>query len=1517
MKILLYDLEEINTFLLPNQISGSFCFDSDPNEEYKLINIEERNGCWVLYNTNNVRLTGYNNEVSEVVLQEYSYYYLERNKKIYLIYVLPAIETYRYFSYDDKLNITVGSNNSCNIVHNAIITKEYVVRLLFENEKLILQNYNGLVFVNNNKLLTEKIIIKSGDEIVIFGIKILVLDSLLFVRNVPNNLLVNGLISYEFPIEEKPKNIEIEDVSLYKEDDYFSKSPRFRRIINRQDVKLSAPPREDTSSKMPLILTIGPMLTMGITSGTMLLSTVLQLKSGETTIEKTWPQLLGGGAMLISMLIWPLATQWYNKNVDKKNKILIEQKYDEYLKNKRIELNKIKLEQQNIMIENLVNLDACVQYIHSKGINFWDKRNDQSDFLNVRLGVGDAPLEINLSYEEEDFSIDESNLKDKAESLIKEFKFVENTPIGYSFYKNIITAVMGDLRKSIPFVNNILLQLMTFYSYEDLKFVIFTTKKNEKKWSYLRYLNHTFNNEKNFRFFSTSHDSSKIVSEYLMREMGDRIKFIEENKDKSVALKPHYFIVVDGYDQVKRSDLVSVLSELDYNIGFSVVIIEERLSNLPSKCSNFINLGDPNSGILKNSYENQEIIKFKDEIKYNINYMELAKEISNVPIEFDEKVGALPETISFLEMENVGKVEQLNVLNRWYTNDSTQSLRAEIGVDEHKDLMYLDLHEKFHGPHGLIAGTTGSGKSEFIITYILSMAINYSPDDVAFILIDYKGGGLTGAFENRTTGVVLPHLVGTITNLDKAEMDRTLVSIDSEVKRRQKKFNEVKDNLNESTIDIYKYQKFYKEGKVSDPIPHLFIISDEFAELKSQQPEFMDNLISVARIGRSLGVHLILATQKPSGVVNDQIWSNSKFKVCLKVQDEADSKEILKNPDAAHIREAGRFYLQVGYDEYYAMGQSGYCGAKYYPSNTIVKSVDKSVNIIDECGNKIKSIQAGNNIKKDAHGEQIASIMEVIIKTAKQENKIAKKLWLENIPPVILEDEIEKKYGYSSSKYQVEAILGEYDAPSQQKQGILTYNFLNDGNTIIYGNDSSESEMLLDSIIYSTTKNHTSDEINYYIVDYGSESLRKYDKLPHIGDMVFIGEDERYNNLLKLLKKEILKRKKILSDFGGEYKNYIKNSGKKMPIIVVIMNNFDSISDSNQNVLEELPDMVRDTERYGVIYILTATGTRSVYSKILQNFSNYYAFKLNDISDYMEVFSQRNKIYPRDFLGRGICKLEDLYEFQACSIVKNFDDLNVYIDDFIKQQQTIEQTRAKKIPVLPEYVRFNYIEEEISDIKNIPVAVSKAELEIQKINILQDNGCLISSNKLINTNVFVKSLLKIFSRIKNISIIIIDAPNQLELSSAIFPNYYTSKFDEVITNINTYIKNLIQSNSSQEGIILINGIGKLVTKLDNKLLLNDLMDNVKKYEKIGVFGVEELNKIKQYTYEAWFTNVFSINSGIWIGRGLSDQSLFRISTITKEMMNNIPNSMGYLINDNFALAVKFIDFVTQEEENGK
>ena len=434
------------------------------------------------------------------------------------------------------------------------------------------------------------------------------------------------------------------------------------------------------------------------------------------------------------------------------------------------------------------------------------------------------------------------------------------------------------------------------------------------------------------------------------------------------------------------------------------------------------------------------------------------------------------------------------------------------------------------------------GKSEFIITYILSMAVNYHPYEVQFVLIDYKGGGLAGAFENKETGVSLPHLTGTITNLDVAEMNRTLVSIKSELQRRQRVFNETKDKLGKSTIDIYKYQKYYRDGLIEDPMSHLFIISDEFAELKQQQPEFMDELISIARIGRSLGVHLILATQKPSGVVNDQIWSNSKFKVCLKVQSRSDSMEMIKRPEAASIKEAGRFYLQVGYDDLFQLGQSAWAGAKYIPSDKILKKVDDSINFISHTGDKYKNIEDLVTVDTTQdYGDQLTNIVKYICDLGKKEEIKTSKLWLDAIPEKIFVQNLKTKYNYQPEPYNITPVIGEYDDPANQKQGISLLK-ISGGNTLIFGIGGSGKENLLNTIIYSCITEHRPEEINFYIVDCGAETLKVFNKIPHVGAVATTGEEEKIYGIFDYIVEEIDRRRNLFADFGGSYKEYIANS---------------------------------------------------------------------------------------------------------------------------------------------------------------------------------------------------------------------------------------------------------------------------------------------------------------------------------------------------------------------------------------
>ncbi len=260
------------------------------------------------------------------------------------------------------------------------------------------------------------------------------------------------------------------------------------------------------------------------------------------------------------------------------------------------------------------------------------------------------------------------------------------------------------------------------------------------------------------------------------------------------------------------------------------------------------------------------------------------------------------------------------IRSQWQKTSVIEELSAIPGTDSSGRAVTMDLSERGCGPHGLVAGTTGSGKTELLITFILSLAVRYSPDELCFIIIDFKGGGLLNAFVKRDQ--CLPHVRGVLTNLEASEMKRVTVYFRKECERREHLFSVMSSETKQSVRDIRRYRMIQKNYDDYPILPELVIITDEFAELKKDHPEFLQELISIARIGRSLGIHLILSTQRPGGIVTEQIWSNARFKICMKVTEEHDSLEVLHTKDAAELKQPGEFVLM--YDNIIQRGRAFY-----------------------------------------------------------------------------------------------------------------------------------------------------------------------------------------------------------------------------------------------------------------------------------------------------------------------------------------------------------------------------------------------------------------------------------------------------------------------------------------------------------------------------------------------------------------------------------------------------------------
>lgn len=237
-----------------------------------------------------------------------------------------------------------------------------------------------------------------------------------------------------------------------------------------------------------------------------------------------------------------------------------------------------------------------------------------------------------------------------------------------------------------------------------------------------------------------------------------------------------------------------------------------------------------------------------------------------------------------------------------------EDLRADFAFSDDQPL-YFDLHQNRQGPHGLIGGSTGSGKSELIISLLLSLCIRYSPEYLNIILIDYKGGGIKEALTYN--GICIPHVVAAISNLEGNTLERLVIALRNLSLERQRLFRELSEKGGLPIRDLDEYEKADLKAYGLKKIPHLLIVVDEFAELRKSHPEQIGELVSISRVGRSLGIHLILSTQKPAGNISEEIWSNARFKIALKVYEEKDSVDLIGKKDAALLKGPGDFLLRV------------------------------------------------------------------------------------------------------------------------------------------------------------------------------------------------------------------------------------------------------------------------------------------------------------------------------------------------------------------------------------------------------------------------------------------------------------------------------------------------------------------------------------------------------------------------------------------------------------------------------
>lgn len=1530
MKLYITDSEKVSIYTLPKDNKDSFVIDyvaPGKIEEHIVLYYKENN--WIISSNSNLQLYKDVTIADKLILEdgnEIALDFGDLSEKVTL-YCFDTPFNYFDFSIGNKGSICVGREGNIDIIYNnRYFSSPQFTIYSYNNLWYIEDNgYEGtLVFVNGYRC--RKQILNVGDVIFSCGLKIIWMGLFLRINNPGGNVKTVLQQNSEYKSSET-ENVysEVKEdekkIVLFNDNQVFFHTPQLKKIFVPRKITIANVPGKKTGDRLPAIFTLGATIIMAFSSSISGFLVLFKVFSGEASLLGSLVELITLGAMLIGSLLLPVMQDKYVKMKEKRAEKKRQKKYKEYLEKKKQEIAESLEEEKNTLISNNLSVIEIANEIAKLSSVIWSKEISDEDFLSIRLGVGKRKAMISVSAPVEEFSLDDDNLKDEVKKIASNPLVLDDVPIILSFVKNRIVSFIIDKKynEKVNFINALIFQLVSLHSANDLKIVVLTNKQNEKNWEYIKYLQHCYSDDREIRFFASTDEEIKEVTTYLDKAYQERTPS-EEDEDSEVdnlakeydetykKFEQYYMIITDDYLSIKRYGVINRILESTKNYGFSLITIEETMQNVPSKCNKFINVSEINGSIISKNIQADDTESFKPEyVTFDIT--PYTNVIANIPILSKKLSSSLPKSLTFLEMYKVGNIEQLNIRRRWRENDPTVSLRTPIGVNESGATFEIDLHEKYHGPHGLIAGSTGSGKSEFIITFILSMALNYHPYEVQFIIIDYKGGGLAGAFENRETGVRIPHLAGTITNLDVSEMNRTLVSINSELKRRQAMFNKARDHLGESTVDIYKYQKFYREGKVKEPIPHLFIISDEFAELKAQQPEFMNELVSAARIGRSLGVHLILATQKPAGVVDDQIWSNSKFKICLKVQSVEDSNEMLKKPDAAFIKQAGRFYLQVGYDELYELGQSGWTGARYIPSNRIAKSIDDSINIIDNNANIIDNIN--DNMSDDSShvdsqdlGDQLTNIVKELYNIAKKDNLEFKKLWLDNVPKVIIQNDIVKKYNIKTKSNVIDPVIGEYDNPRAQSQGPVSLDLTHRGNTAIFGTTGSGKTTLLTTMLYSIIINYPPSSVNLYMIDFGAEKLKLFNKAPQVGEVLVAEDKNKIHYLFSMIENEILKRTKYFAQNGTTFDKCIEKEIPPFATIIVVINAFEIFKEQYEELSTEvLPRILRDCTKYGIIFVITSTSNGYMGYGMDDKINQKIALHLNDPGDY-SLFYSSERVIPASNPGRGIITLDNTYEFQT-ALSFNEDEYLDSMNYIMAKLSEIFKNKAPLISSVPKKVLVDNYITQVLDLADLPIGINIETAGIITYNY-DKRVNIITGETLNNTSKYINSLIKEFEHTTNVKTMVLNTDESINIAHNESTKYYAENFKKLISAISINIDKCNKERINTKYCIVIIGYKNLQSHLIklkeqdssvetlNDIILKNTSDNFNFIivESAGSFDILKNSDVYDNLDEEEI---------IWIGKGIENQSIFYLREEVKSKKD-----YAYILNDEKCITFKYI-----------
>ena len=966
-------------------------------------------------------------------------------------------------------------------------------------------------------------------------------------------------------------------------------------------------------------------------------------------------------ASLMFVLMSPLmlvGNYFMNKSKEKKKQEKKISRFETRLTALGEQLAHEQVREVNVRLAEAPSTVEVLEAVTNRAPLMWTRRPEHWSFLNVRLGLGKMSSRNSVDPGKRGELLPE--FQERLDETIAEYASIDDVPVVDNLFDSGALGLAGPNHDVAKVANSTLIQITGLHSPAELAVCALVSNQWSVALQWLKWVPHTSSPQSPISVGHLADSASSaatllgaleelIQTRTRLNSDASRRGAIDQgeaalergaevgssNKDDGTQSPIPAVVVLISHDvDVDKSRLVQ-LAERGPDAGIFPIWLGASAAELPAACRTFLEV-DSEHGLFQASFVRlgEVIDSLKIEGVDSDAAMDFARTISPV-IDGGARVedsSDIPRSISMVSLLGHDLLESSEaVIDRWQQNSSIHDrsgapakvrkagyLRATVGSTG-VGTMHLDLRSQ--GPHALVGGTTGSGKSEFLQAWVLGMAAEYSPDRVTFLFIDYKGGS---AFADC---VDLPHCVGLVTDLSPHLVRRALTSLRAELHYREHLLNRKKAK------DLLELEK---RGDPECP-PALVLVIDEFAALVGEVPEFVDGVVDIAQRGRSLGIHLIMATQRPAGVIKDNLRANTNLRVALRMADESDSSDVIGTKDAAHFDPSipGRAIAKTGPGRLQGF-QSAYAGG--WTSKTP-----------DRPGVSVGELRFGGELpwerpsdfsleEKDLGPTDQQLLVSSIVKAVKSA-KIPepRRPWLDEL-----------LYAYALEKYQPKSgsrlVLGLADLPQRQAQEPVYFDPDIDGNLAIFGTGGSGKSTTLRTLACAASLASQKEPVEIYGLDFAAGSLRMLEALPTVASVITSDDTERIIRLFRELKKEVDKRARDFAEVNASsVSEYRKITGQSsIPRILVLIDGFPTFRDewevaSGRSAWYDVfKSVLSDGRQLGVHIAFSADRSGAVPSSISSSVQRRIIHRLADDAAYTMLDVPGDVLSSSSPAGRAI-----------------------------------------------------------------------------------------------------------------------------------------------------------------------------------------------------------------------------------------------------------------------------------------